>query len=80
MIVRETDSLLANEIVIAILVLSFGLTITFSLTIFIFILIKIKRLSNPDYPRFYSLSKDRSPAQISDAEERAIMDAFDVME
>lgn len=76
MIVRETVSLLATEVAIAILVLSFGLMITFSLTIFI--MIKIKRLSNPDYPRFYSLSKDRSPAQISDEEERAIMDAFDV--
>ena len=76
MIVRETISLLATEIVIAILVLSFGLMITFSLTIFI--LIKIKRLSSPDHPRFYSLPKDRSPAQISEAEELAIMDAFDV--
>ena len=76
MIVRETVSLLATEVVIAISILFFGLTITFSLTIFI--LIKIKRLSNPDYPRFYSLPKDRSPAQISDEEERAIMDAFDV--
>lgn len=76
MIVRETVSLLPTDIAIAILVLSFGLIITFSLTIFI--LIKIKRLSNSDYPRFYSLPKDRSPAQISDEEERAIMDAFDV--
>lgn len=76
MIVRETVSLLPTDIAIAILVLSFGLIITFSLTIFI--LIKIKRLSNSDYPRFYSLPKDRSPAQISEAEERAIMDAFDV--
>ena len=76
MIVRETLSLLATEVAIAILVLSFGLTITFSLTIYI--LIKIKRPSNPDYTRFYSLPKDRSPAQISDEEERAIMNAFDV--
>jgi hypothetical protein len=76
MIVRETVSLLPTEIAIAILALSSGLIITFSLTIFI--LIKIKRLSNSDYPRFYSLPKDRSPAQISDEEERAFMDAFDV--
>lgn len=76
MIVRETLSLLATEVAIAILVLSTGLIITFSLTIFI--LIKIKRLSNSDYPKFYSLPKDRSPAQISEGEERAIMDAFDV--
>jgi hypothetical protein len=76
MIVRETVSLLATEVAIAILILSFGLIITFSLTIFN--LIKIKRLSNPDYPRFYSLPKDKSPAQISEAEEGAIMDAFDV--
>ena len=76
MIVRETISLLATEIVIAILVLSFGLMITFSLTIFI--LIKIKRLSNPDYPRLYLSPKDRSPAPISDEEKLAIMDAFDV--
>ena len=76
MIVRETLSLLATEVAIAIVVLSPGLIITFSLTIFI--LIKIKRLSNSDYPKFYSLPKDRSPAQISEGEERAIMDAFDV--
>lgn len=73
---NEVMHLISNNLALAIIALSFWLMVTLSLTIFI--MIKIKRFSNPDYPGFYSLPKDRSPAQISDEETRAIMDAFDV--